>query len=137
MSARSPDTHLSGCVIESQEVLLAPYGDADCKGRSGGGERSSQLSRLGAVSFPPPRTLLSQPSWRHAGAPPGMPPLFPCARLTGKWPEAGVRCGAPAAQSLFPSPIATFPSPSSPRALGSKEGGPRKVNEVGPGHRGG
>lgn len=54
MSARSPDTHLSGCVIESQEVLLAPYGDADCKGRSGGGERSSQLSRLGAVSFPPP-----------------------------------------------------------------------------------
>ena len=32
---------LSRRVIESQEVLLAPYGDADCKGRNGGGERSS------------------------------------------------------------------------------------------------
>lgn len=96
MSARSPDTHLSGCVIESQEVLLAPYGDADCKGRSGGGERSSQLSRLGAVSFPPPGPSSPNPAGGTRARLRGCHPFSP---VPGS-PGSGLRPGCDVAPQL-------------------------------------
>lgn len=110
MWAGGQDTHLSGRVIESQEVLLAPYGDADCKDRSGGGERSSDYPGSGALSLPTrtrsvnpsggarrsremsPSSLVSGSAWGGGG--PGRavaPAAHPWPRLARRCPERSPR----------------------------------------------
>jgi hypothetical protein len=75
--ARGQDTHLSSRIIQSQEVLLAPHGDADCKDRSRDGKRAHSDPGSGAISLPPWYPPL--PAQLEAGgrAPWKMSPPFP------------------------------------------------------------